>query len=56
MPEGHDLVIGDVCPQWHARAGAVPATGKTFGSDGGTKENRGGERVSYATWSPATKR
>lgn len=55
MPEGHDLVIGDVCPQWHARTGVVLATGKTFGFDGGTKENRSYERVSYATWSPATK-
>jgi len=55
MPAGHGLVIGDVCPQWHARTGVVLATGKTFGFDGGTKENRGYERVSYAIWSPATK-
>lgn len=54
MPEGHDLVIGDVCPQWHAASGVVLATGKTFGFDGGTRENRGFERVSYAVWSPAT--
>jgi hypothetical protein len=52
MPEGHDLVIGDVCPQWHAATGVVLATGKTFGFDGGTKENRGHERVSYAVYSP----
>src|SRR5262245_40689303 len=37
LPEGHDLVIGDVCPQWHAATGVVLATGKTFGFDGGTK-------------------
>ena len=55
MPEGHDLVIGDVCPQWHAATAVVLATGKTFGFDGGVKENRGFERVSYATYSPATK-
>src|SRR6185369_16737649 len=47
MPEGHDFVMGDICPQWHAATGVVLATGKTFGFDGGTKENRGHERVSY---------
>jgi hypothetical protein len=54
MPEGHDLVIGDVCPQWHAATGMVLATGKTFGFDGGVKENRGHERVSYAVFNPRT--
>lgn len=54
MPQGHDLVIGDVCPQWHAATGVVLATGKTFGFDGGTKENRGHERVAYAVYSPAS--
>ncbi len=52
MPEGHDFVIGDVCPQFHAKTGVVLAHGKTFGFDGGTKENRGFERVSYAIYSP----
>jgi hypothetical protein len=52
MPEGHDFVIGDVCPQWHAATGVVLATGKTFGFLGGTKEDRGMERVSYAVFSP----
>lgn len=51
-PEGHDFVIGDVCPQWHATTGVVLATGKTFGFLGGTKEDRGLERVSYAVYSP----
>jgi len=46
-------VMGDICPQWHAATGLVLATGKTFGFDGGTKENRGHERVSYAIYSPA---
>ncbi|MEZ6128688.1 MAG: sialidase family protein [Planctomycetaceae bacterium] len=55
MPEGHDLVIGDVCPQWHAATGFVLAHGKTFGFDKGVKENRGYERVSYAVYSPRTK-
>lgn len=51
-PEGNDFVIGDVCPQWHAATGVVLATGKTFGFLGGTKEDRGMERVSYAVFSP----
>ncbi len=55
MPEGHDFVIGDVCPQWHAATGRVLATGKTFGFLGGTKEDRGFERVSYAIYTPATR-
>jgi len=55
MPEGHDFVIGDVCPQWHAATGRVLATGKTFGFLGGTKEDRGFERVSYAVYTPATR-
>ncbi len=54
MPEGHDFVIGDVCPQWHAASRRVLATGKTFGFRGGTTEDRGFERVSYAVFDPAT--
>jgi hypothetical protein len=56
MPEGHDFVIGDVCPQWHAATGVVLATGKTFGFLGGTKEDRGLERVSYAIYTPGADR
>jgi hypothetical protein len=56
MPEGHDFVIGDVCPRWHAATGRVLATGKTFGFLGGTKEDRGFERVSYAVFTPAANR
>ncbi len=52
MPEGHDFVIGDVCPQWHEATRVVLATGKTFGFLGGTKEDRGLERVSYAVYTP----
>lgn len=50
MPEGHDFVMGDVCPQWHAASRKVLATGKTFGFRDGTKEDRGLERVSYAVF------
>jgi hypothetical protein len=53
MPEGHDFVMGDICPQWHAASRKVLATGKTFGFRGGTKEDRGFERVSYAVLDPA---
>lgn len=52
MPEGHDFVIGDVCPQWHAPTQRVLATGKTFGFRGGKTEDRGFERVSYAVFEP----
>ncbi len=54
MPEGHDFVMGDVCPQWHAATGRVLATGKTFGFRGGTTEDRALENVSYATFNPTT--
>jgi len=56
LPAGYDFVIGDVYPQWHAATGVVLATGKTFGFLGGTKEDCGLERVSYATYTPATDR
>ncbi|MES2691963.1 MAG: exo-alpha-sialidase [Verrucomicrobiota bacterium] len=54
MPEGHDFVIGDVCPQWHEPTQVVLATGKTFGFLGGTTEDRGLERVSYAVYASKT--
>ncbi len=52
MAEGHDFVMGDVCPQWHAATKVVLATGKTFGFREGVKEDRGLERVSYAVYFP----
>ncbi len=55
MEEGHDFVIGDVCPQWHAATKKVLATGKTFGFRGGVKEDRLLERVSYSVYVPETK-
>lgn len=54
MAEGHDFVMGDICPQFHAKTGVVLAHGKTFGFEGGIKENRGFERVSYAVYTPKT--
>lgn len=56
MPGDYDFVIGDVCPQWHATTRRVLATGKTFGFRGGTTEDRGLERVSYAVFTPADNR
>jgi len=56
MPEGHDFVIGDVYPQWHAATRRVLATGKTFGFREGKTEDRGFERVSYAVYSPQADR
>jgi hypothetical protein len=52
--EGHDFVMGDVCPQWHAASRVVLATGKTFGFRDGVREDRALERVSYAVFSPVT--
>ena len=54
LADGYDIVIGDVCPQWHARTGVVLATGKTFNFAGGTNEDRSRERVSYTVFDPAT--
>ncbi len=51
QPAGHEFVIGDAYPQWHAATGRVLATGKTFGFVAG-KEDRGFERVSYAVFDP----
>ncbi len=49
---GYEFVIGDACPQWHAATQRVLVTGKTFGFRGGTTEDRGLERVSYAVFDP----
>ena len=54
--EGYDLVPGDLCPQWHAATQVVLATGKTFGFRDGTKEDRALEHVSYAVYSPSSRR
>lgn len=54
--DGYEVVIGDVCPQWHAKAGVVLATGKTFNFAGGTREDRNREQVAYAVYSPKADR
>lgn len=52
QPDGYEVVIGDLCPQWHAKTGVVLSTGKTFNFADGVKENRGREQVSYTVRSP----
>jgi hypothetical protein len=54
QPDGYDVVIGDLMPQWHAATRKVLATGKTFNFADGVKENRGREKVSYSVYSPET--
>jgi hypothetical protein len=58
-PEGHELVMGDLCPQWHEATRTVLVTGKTFGfkkeaKPDEAKDDRSFERVSYAVYSPAS--
>jgi hypothetical protein len=54
--DGYDVVPGDLWPMWHAKSGKVLVTGKTFNFEGGTRENRLRERVSYAVMDPETGR
>jgi hypothetical protein len=51
--DGYEVCAGDLWPTYHAGSGKVIATGKTFNFEGGTKENRRRERVSYAVMNPA---
>lgn len=51
-PDDYEVVIGDLCPQWHAATRKVLSTGKTFNFADGVKENRGREQVSYTVYSP----
>lgn len=55
--DGKERVMGDICPNWHAKTGVVLATGKTFGFRVGAKateaqDDRSLERVAYAVYSP----
>jgi hypothetical protein len=51
---GDEVVIGDVCPQWHVATKKVLATGKTFTFHGGKTEDRLLERVSYSVYALET--
>ena len=50
--DGYEVCAGDFWPTFHAGSGKVIATGKTFNFEGGTRENRRREKVSYAVMNP----
>ena len=52
--DGFEVAPGDLWPTWHADSNRVIATGKTFNFEGGTREVRLREKVSYAVMSPKT--
>lgn len=57
-PPGVEMVMGDICPQWHAATQSVLVTGKTFGfkknaKPDEAKDDRTFERVAYPMYSPA---
>lgn len=52
--DGYEVAPGDLWPTWHAKTGKVLVTGKTFNFEGGKKENRLREKVSYAVMDPAS--
>lgn len=59
FPDGIERVMGDICPQWHAKSGKLLVTGKCFGflasaNDNKAKDDRSQERVAYAVHDPAT--
>jgi len=51
-PDGFEVVIGDLTPQWHAKTGTVLGTGITFNFAGGKKQYRPRERVAYSVYDP----
>ncbi|WP_395738841.1 exo-alpha-sialidase [Prosthecobacter sp.] len=56
-PLGVEMVMGDLCPQWHAASRKVLVTGKTFGfrkdaKPNEAKDDRAYERVAYSVYSP----
>lgn len=54
LPNGDEIVMGDVTPGWHATTKTMLATGKTFTFRGGAKEDRLAEQTSYAVFTPST--
>ncbi|MEZ5386667.1 MAG: sialidase family protein, partial [Prosthecobacter sp.] len=59
FPDGIERVMGDICPQWHAKSGKLLVTGKCFGflanpNDNKAKDDRSQERVAYCVYSPDT--
>ena len=56
-PLGVEMVMGDLCPQWHATTRRLLVTGKTFGfrkdaKPSEAKDDRAYERVAYTIYSP----
>ena len=54
QPDGFEVAPGDLWPTYHPPSGMVIATGKTFNFEGGKKEVRLREKVSYAVMNPRT--
>ena len=54
QPDSYEVAPGDLWPGLHAASGKVIATGKTFNFEGGKRENRLREKVSYAALNPKT--
>lgn len=54
QPDGYEVVIGDLCPKWHAATGCMLGTGKTFNFKDGKKEDRSREKVTYAVYAAHT--
>ena len=59
FPDGIERVMGDICPQWHAKSGRLLVTGKCFGflpkaNDNKAKDDRSQERMAYAVYDPKT--
>ncbi len=57
FPDGIERVMGDICPQWHAKTGKLLVTGKCFGflanaNGNKAKDDRSQERVAYAVYDP----
>ncbi len=52
--DGFEIAPGDLWPTFHTKTGLILATGKTFNFEGGKREVRLRERVSYAVMNPTT--
>ncbi|GEP44531.1 exo-alpha-sialidase [Brevifollis gellanilyticus] len=59
--DGVERVMGDICPQWHAKTKTLLITGKCFGflanaNDNKAKDDSSQERVAYAVYAPDTQK
>ena len=53
--DGYEVVMGDLCPQWHEKTGTVLVTGKSFNFENNKRENFDREKVTYSIYDPKTK-